>query len=207
MNPECEDPVADASDKEEDYVDKTPISWAPTLPAFLAHAATGLPFHTQPAAWGMPLIPPAPKPAGFPAAAESGSAHRPREHRKIPSRGGQKRKHQDSSEGGKRLKVSGGAASTVQPGSAQLPTLEGLSGGTASAEQQGSAPANAMQEPAALGTDVAAAQVAGGKASTAQQGSNPAPTVGWGGAWNPRPSRLAAVADAMRARTLTLQQQ
>ena len=212
VNLECHGPVADADmeeekcpdDELEDYVDTSPISWAPTFPAFLAPAATGLPFPTQPAALGMPPIPPPPTPRGFPAAAESGSTHQPREHRKIPSRGGQKRKHQASSEGVKRLKMSGGAA-TAQLGSAQPPTLEGLSGGTAGAEQQGSAPANAMQESAALGTDVAAAEATGGEASTAKQGSDPAPTVCWG--WNPRPSQLDAAADALRATTLMLQQQ
>ena len=210
---ECDGPVANADmragqypdDELEDYVDTAPISWAPTFPAFLAPAAMGLPFPTQPAALGMPPIPPPPKPRGFPAAAESGCAQQVMEDRKIPTRGGQKRKHQDNSEGGKRLKVSGGAARTVQPGSTKPPTLEGLSGGTAGAEQQGSAPANAMQESAALDTDVAAAEATGGEASTAKQGSDPAPNVCWG--WNPKPSQLDAAADAMRATTLMLQQQ
>ena len=165
-DPVCDDPVVGV-DMEEDkdtdsdnYCDTNPTSsWAPTS-AFTAPAATGLPLPTQPAALGMPLIPPPLPPAGLPAAAESGSAPQPW---KCPSWGGQKCKRQESCEEGKRHSPSGGAGSTAPQGSA--PALPLGWGGPWSCGDVGLAKAaNAMQGLPPLGTDAAAGEVEGGEA-------------------------------------------
>ena len=131
----CDDPVADVDMEEdkdadselEEYSDTPPISsWAP--PSALPGSVAGAPI--QPAALGMPPIPRPPPPAGQPAAAEPGCAP---QAWKCPNWGAPKRKHDESSEGVKRQKVAGGAASTMQQGSAYAPIHNWLAGGAPSA--------------------------------------------------------------------------
>ena len=188
VNPECEDPMADpdseveneyAGYELEEYSDTPPISsWAP--PSALPAPAAAAP--TQPAALGMPPIPSPPPPAGLRAAAEPGSAPQPW---KCSNWGG---KSQESSGRGKYQQVAGGAASTMQQGSAYAPIRNWLAGGAASNALQGNAPAptpgwgrsptpglaaaaNGMQVSTALGTGPAAVVPAAPANPSANEGN------------------------------------